>query len=133
MSKYIWIILGIGVVSYVSYRIYRSSRKGERSSKEEEEKIKPEVVDFLGMKDVVGYFKGLNLKKGVDRPFIAQGEEMKKGLDLTDPKYEGLEIICLGRHEGSSDEIKDFKALACKEVGKDIKEILGSDKLVVLN
>lgn len=133
MNKYIWIILGIGVVSYVSYRLYKSSRKCESSSIEEDDKIKPEVVDYLGMKDVVGYFKGLNLRKGIDKPFIAQGEDVKKGLDLTDPKYDGLEIICLGRHEGPSDEIKDFKALACKEVGNDVKEILVSDKLVVLS
>lgn len=134
MSKYIWIFLGIGAISYVSYRLYKSSRKVKNFSKEEKDKIKPEVVDFLGMKDVVGYFKGLNLRKEIDKPFISQSEDMKEMmLDLSDPQYDGLDIICLGVYEDNSEKLKNFKALACNEVGNDIKEILGSDKLVVLS
>lgn len=133
MNKYIWIILGIGVVSYVSYRLYKSSRKSENSSKEEKEKIKPEVVDSLGMSDVIGYFKGLGLKEGVDKPFIAQGEYMKEGLDLSDPLYEGLNIICLGVYSDKSDELREYKALACKVVDEDVMKILGTDKMVVLS
>lgn len=133
MNKYIWIVAGLGVLSYVSYRIYKNSvRKNAEQETEAEEKIKPEVVEYLGMKDIVGYFKSLNLKQGIDKPFIAKGEAVKEMLDLSDPIYDGLEIICLGRHENSSDDIKDLKAIACKEVGKDVKDTLGTDKLVVI-
>ena len=132
MNSRIWIILGVGIGSYAAYRFYKNNSRKE-VKEPTESKIKPEIADYLCMQDVIGYFKGLKLKKGEDKPFIAQGEEMKKGLDLADKKYDGLEIICLGRLNGKSDEIMNFQALACKEVGKDIKEILGSDKLVVLN
>ena len=120
MNNGIWIILGVGIVSYGVYRLYKAYSKKE-------------IVEQLGMQDIIGYFKTLHLDKDNDKPFIAIGDVMKDHIDLSDADYSECTFICLGNYKNSSDNIENLKVLACKEVGKDVLEVLGSDKLVKLS
>lgn len=132
MNNGIWILLGVGIVSYGVYRLYKAYSKKE-VKENAVPKVKPEIVEHLGMLDVTGYFKTLHLNKDNDKPFIAKGDGMKNLIDSSESDYSGLTFICLGNYKNSSDEIENFKVLACKEVGKDVLDILGSDKLVTLS
>lgn len=132
MNNGIWIILGVGIVSYGVYRLYKSYSKKEGIEKSVP-KVKPEVVEQLGMLDVIGYFKTLHLDKDNDKPFIAIGDVMKDLINLSESDYAGFTFICLGNYKNSSDNLENLKVLACKEVGTDVLEILGNDKLVTLS
>ena len=127
MNQSIIIIAALGVAG-VCYGLYVRSKKTKEITKLV---LTPENVAQIEMSDIVGYFKSLNLLKGEDKPFVAQGKKVLELVDLSESVPENKTILLLGVY-GRGDEIKGLKALCCDNLGNSVKNVLGSDSLIVL-
>ena len=78
---------------------------------------------------VVGYFKGLILRKGRDIPFIANQEKLKDIIHQAPVKDVG---IFEGTYNEDTDEIENYRMVEADELDSETKKILGDEKLVVL-
>ena len=83
-------------------------------------------------KDVVGYFKGLILRKGRDIPFIADAnkpefKEMLKNAPVCDCG------IFEGTYNEETDEIENTRFITSDELDERTSSVLKNDGLVVLS
>lgn len=78
---------------------------------------------------VVGYFKGLTLRKGRDIPFIANQEKLRDIIHQAPVKDVG---IFEGTYNEDTDEIENYRMVEADELDSETKKILGDEKLVVL-
>lgn len=96
--------------------------------------IKPEEVDKLNMSDVAAYFRGIQLKKGVDVPFIANAEAPLVRDILKNVSYPATgTTFVLGSLNENTNNIENCRLIVAKEVGKDVVEAMGQDPLIVLS
>ena len=79
---------------------------------------------------VVGYFKGLKLRKGHDVPFIADETKLSELIH-------GAPVVDCGIFEGTYNEdtnkIENYRVLEGDELDPKIKETLDKETLVVLS
>lgn len=79
---------------------------------------------------VVGYFKGLKLRKGRDVPFIADEQKLAEMIH-------GAPVVECGIFEGTyneeTNEIENYRVIAGDGLDSSIKQILDKEKLVVLS
>lgn len=87
------------------------------------------VISFF--QHIVGWFKGLNLKKGRDVPFVAdaQSEKFKQMLKQAPKKDVG---IFEGVYNEDTNEITHYKYLEGDEIDAKTQDLLGDEELVVL-
>lgn len=96
--------------------------------------IKPEEVDKLNMSDVAAYFRGFQLKKGVDVPFIANADAPLVRDILKNVSYPATgTTFILGSLNENTNNIENCRLIVAKEVGKDVVEAMGQDPLIVLS
>lgn len=86
------------------------------------------ILNFA--KEVVGWFKSLNLKIGQDIPFLTQKENFKKALKGAPVKNVG---IFEGVYNEVSDEITHVEYIAADALDAQTRNVLGDEELVVLN
>lgn len=99
--------------------------------------LNEEVVDTeLSMDDVISFFKMQKLDPKKHIPFIANGDcaEFRKLFHAPYPKAkEGYCSLLIGVYDEKTQEIIVNKLIHAKLLDKKIIEILGNEKLVVLN
>ena len=127
-------VLGATVCG-VAYYMYKKGRKSVVPQIDGSlDGIKPEEVDKLNMSDVVAYFRGLQLKKGVDVPFIANAEAPQVRDILKNVSYPATgTTFILGSLNENTNNIENCRLIVAKEVGKDVVEAMGQDPLIVLS
>ncbi len=127
MSNTLLILGGIALVG-IGYYSYKRKKAKETVSKEmrigellnlHSEEI--EKVEKLSLLDVVNYFKGLQLKKGIDVPFV--------GKDIN----ESMTIYILGTYNEEKQELNNLKVISPDSVDEDLLKVVGNEKLVVLS
>ena len=79
---------------------------------------------------VTAYFKGLKLRKGRDIPFIANQEKLKDIIHQAPVKNVG---IFEGTYNEDTDKIENYRMVEADELDPQLKNVLGKEKLVVLN
>lgn len=86
------------------------------------------ILNFA--KDVVNYFKNLNLTQGKDIPFIAQGEQFKELIKNAPNKNVG---IFEGVYNEVEDEITEAQYIGADQVDQQTRNVLGDEQLVTLS
>lgn len=86
------------------------------------------VLNFF--KEVVVWFKSLNLNPQKDTPFIADASEFKEMLKTAPKKNVG---IFEGAYNEEEDEIVSHRYLDADELDQQTKDVLGKESLVVLS
>ena len=127
-------VLGATVCG-VAYYMYKKGRKSVVPQIDGSlDGIKPEEVDKLNMSDVAAYFRGFQLKKGVDVPFIANAEAPLVRDILKNVSYPvtGTTFV-LGSLNENTNNIENCRLIVAKEVGKDVVEAMGQDPLIALS
>ena len=127
-------VLG-ATICWVAYYMYKKGRKSVVPQIDGcLDGIKPEEVDILNMSDVAAYFRGFQLKKGVDVPFIANAEapQVRDILKNVSFPTTGTTFI-LGSLNENTNNIENCRLIVAKEVGKDVVEAMGQDPLIVLS
>lgn len=81
--------------------------------------VKPEIIESIQISDVTAYFRMLNLKKGVDVPFMYHI-----------PDSNGL---VLATYSETNQTVENLKYIQVAVINDDIKNVLGDQRLVVLN
>ena len=119
----------------VAYYMYKKGRKSVVPQIDGSlDGIKPEEVDKLNMSDVAAYFRGIQLKKGVDVPFIANAEAPLVRDILKNVSYPATgTTFVLGSLNENTNNIENCRLIVAKEVGKDVVEAMGQDSLIVLS
>lgn len=127
-------VLG-ATICWVAYYMYKKGRKSVVPQIDGSlDGIKPEEVDKLNMSDVVAYFRGFQLKKGVDVPFIANAEAPQVRDILKNVSYPATgTTFVLGSLNENTNNIENCRLIVAKEVGKDVVEAMGQDPLIVLS
>ena len=127
-------VLGAAVCG-VAYHMYKKGRKSVVPQIDGSlDGIKPEEVDKLNMSDVAAYFRGFQLKKGVDVPFIANAEAPQVRDILKNVSYPATgTTFVLGSLNENTNNIENCRLIVAKEVGKDVVEAMGQDPLIVLS
>ena len=127
-------VLGATVCG-VAYYMYKKGRKSVVPQIDGSlDGIKPEEVDKLNMSDVAAYFRGIQLKKGVDVPFIANAEAPLVRDILKNVSYPATgTTFVLGSLNENTNNIENCRLIVAKEVGKDVVEAMGQDPLIVLS
>ena len=127
-------VLGASVCG-VAYYMYKKGRKSVVPQIDGSlDDIKPEEVDKLNMSDVVAYFRGFQLKKGVDVPFIANAEAPQVRDILKNVSYPATgTTFILGSLNENTNNIENCRLIVAKEVGKDVVDAMGQDPLIVLS
>ena len=80
-----------------------------------------EQVEQLSMEDVVAYFKGLRLHKGIDTPIVTQ--------TIRDER----KIYILGTFNSGTNEFENYKLIVPQSVNDDILTAMGQEKLITLD
>lgn len=80
-------------------------------------------------KYVVDYFRGLKLRKGRDVPFIADSNKIANLIHQAPQKEVG---IFEATYNEDTDEIENYRALEADKMDSNLKNVLGNEKLVVL-
>lgn len=127
-------VLG-ATICWVAYYMYKKGRKSVVPQIDGcLDGIKPEEVDILNMSDVAAYFRGFQLKKGVDVPFIANAEAPLVRDILKNVSYPvtGTTFV-LGSLNENTNNIENCRLIVANEVGKDVVEAMGQDSLIVLS
>ena len=127
-------VLG-ATICWVAYYMYKKGRKSVVPQIDGSlDGIKPEEVDKLNMSDVVAYFRGFQLKKGVDVPFIANAEAPQVRDILKNVSYPATgTTFILGSLNENTNNIENCRLIVAKEVGKDVVEAMGQDPLIALS
>lgn len=120
------LIVGGLALACVGYYCYRRRKLQNSVSKEEMidmliSDIDAEKIDKLSLSDVVNYFKGAQLKKGVDIPFIAVANK------------DGIKSYLLACYNEKTDEITHHRLLTPNSTDDKLRELLGNEKFVVLS
>ena len=131
MGKY---ILGLSIVVVaIAVALILKFRKKSKNGQEEIEYSTSVVDDVLRMSDVVAYFKSLSLNQDLHTPFLTLELDVLQSLiSKDDLQKDGYKTIILGVYEESFDTIKYSRVIHCKDFDEKLKEILGEEKLVVL-
>lgn len=129
MNSFIGIIVvALAIGAFVYYR---------QKNLQKNVHLNEEVIDSeLSFDDVVSFFKAHKLDQKKHIPFIANGdcEEFRKMLHAPYPKAkEGYVPIFIGIYDNETEGIIDNRLLHCKSLDPKILEVLGDEKLVVLN
>lgn len=132
MNQSIIIIAALGIVG-ACYGLYVKSKNTKNTEKAKKIVLTPENIGRIEMSDIVGYFKSLHLVEGKDKPFIAQGNKILDMVEISEPVSPDKTLLLLGVLYGADNEVKDLKALCCDTLSDNVKEVLGSDHLVVLS
>lgn len=82
--------------------------------------VEPEKIDRLELSDITSYFKMLNLKKGEDVPFVYREAPANNSL-------------VMATYKETTQKVENLKYVVADEIDVDIKNMLGNEKLVVLN
>ena len=127
-------VLG-ATICWVAYYMYKKGRKSVVPQIDGSlDSIKPEEVDKLNMSDVAAYFRGFQLKKGIDVPFIANAEAPLVRDILKNVSYPATgTTFILGSLNENTNNIENCRLIVAKEVGKDVVEAMGQDPLIVLS
>lgn len=125
-------IIGAGIAAAIGYCIWRMylNKRNFLASVQEDA-----VEGTLRMDDIINYFKSQQIIKGQDIPFLADGdcEEFRRMLHAPYPKKkEGYQTFFIGVYNEKKDEIKFARLIHAREVEQKVKEVLGSEHLVVL-
>lgn len=123
----IGVILALGIIACFAYK--KSHKKGldpKTLAGVFPNNISVESVDELHMSDIVGYLKGLNLKQGSDIPFLAKGSALK-GVVPSTVNY------VIGVFDSQTEVVKYAKSFKAIAADKALLDVLGNEKLVVLN
>ena len=125
MSNTLIIIGGIVLVG-VAYYSYKRKKSKRAISKEEvinglASKLKPENVDKLSLSDVINYFKTLQLRKGIDTPFIAIAIK------------NGVKSYVLATYNEESNEIENGRLVSPKTIDDEIIRVMGNETFVILS
>ncbi|MCR5076768.1 MAG: hypothetical protein K6A82_01870 [Prevotella sp.] len=115
--------------------IFYFLKKNRKESVIDLSSVAQETVDsVLQFDDVVGWFKGLNLKEGEEMPFIAQSLDSLFGKRAEGIKAkEGYKTILLGVYTERTEVLSHSKILFVKDIDSQLKETLGKEKFVVLS
>lgn len=125
MNNTLLIIGGLALVGIAYYSYQR--RKSQKTVSKEElinslvSKMDSELVEQLALSDVVNYFKGLRLKKGVDIPFIASTTK------------NGKKAFLLAVYNEEGNEITNGKLLSPESIDDKLCETIGNETFVVLS
>lgn len=96
-----------------------------------------EVIDReLTFDEVMSFFKVQKLKEGDDIPFIANGDskEFRKMLHIPYPQEDTSYVsLFIGVFNEKQDKIVNYKFIKASSLDKQILEVLGNEKLIVLN
>lgn len=126
MKTTIIIIAGIAFLA-CAYYYHKRKQEGQITPELEIDyeslfdQLVPEDIEQLSKADVIAYFKGLNLKKGIHIPFVAQtlGDSRK--------------IYLLALYNENTQEIENYKAIAPSSVDQDLLDLIGQERMIVLN
>jgi len=131
MGKY---ILGLSIVVVaIAVALILKFRKKPKNGQEEIEYSTSVVDDVLRMSDVVAYFKSLSLNQDLHTPFLAlELDVLQYIISKEDFHKEGYKTIVLGVYEETLDRLKYTRVVYCKDFDEKLKEIMGEEKLVVL-
>lgn len=122
MKTIVEIAIGVGIVA-VGAIIYAMSKK--------KVPVLEETVDGdLRLEDVVAYFKTLSMVKGKQVPFIALPDVKKLGVKVTPRK---AKTLILGVYNTDNDVLNPMKVVYADGFDEKLIEVLGDEKLVVLN
>ena len=124
MSNTLIIIGGIVLVG-VAYYSYKRKKSKRAISKEEvinelASTLNPENVDKLSLSDVINYFKTLQLRKGIDSPFIAIAIK------------NGVKSYVLATYNEESNEIENGRLVSPQTIDDELISVLGNETLVFL-
>lgn len=125
MSNTLLIVGGIALVG-IAYYSYQRRTTQKAISKEElinnlVSKMDSESVDVLTLSDVVNYFKGLRLNKGIEIPFIASTIKNRRKSFLLAVFVEEKNVITNG------------KLISPESIDDELKKIIGNETFVVLS
>lgn len=125
MSSTLLVIGGIALVG-VAYYSYQRRKSQKTVSKEElvnslVAKMTSESVEKLSLSDVVNYFKGLRLKKGIEIPFIASTTK------------DGKRSFLLAVYNEGTNAIDNGKLLSPESIDNELRNVIGNETFVVLS
>lgn len=125
MSNTLIIIGGIVLVG-VAYYSYKRKKSKRAISKEEvinelASTLNPENVDKLSLSDVINYFKTLQLRKGIDTPFIAIAIK------------NGVKSYVLATYNEESNEIENGRLVSPKTIDDELIRVMGNETFVILS
>ena len=125
MSNTLIIIGGIVLVG-VAYYSYKRKKSKRAISKEEvinelASTLNPENVDKLSLSDVIHYFKTLQLRKGIDTPFIAIAIK------------NGVKSYVLATYKEESNEIENGRLVSPKTIDDELIRVMGNETFVILS
>ncbi|MDE5880168.1 MAG: hypothetical protein K2H60_00425 [Muribaculaceae bacterium] len=125
------IIIGVGIalIAGVAAYLWYNSKKKKVTKKVD---IPTEFVDSLALSDMVQYFRSLSLEEGKNRPFICTDREMMAEFINLPDIADNVNPLLLGVYTDATDALEPLKLVCVKEIGSDIKEVMGNDKLVML-
>ena len=86
------------------------------------------ILDFT--KEVVGYFRNLNLKPQIHVPFVANMNSFKEKLKKAPVKSVG---IIVGVFNEQTDDFEDVCQVEADGLDQKTREVLGREELVVLS
>ena len=128
-------ILTIGAVCAIAYAVYK--RKQNKYITLNDNNTETSIVDGeLCFTDVIAYFKGLNLKKGEDIPFICrESQRTKEIFNIYRPEFKqaGYTWLFIGVYNENSEEITNYKVIYAKSLDKAITDTFNGEDLVILN
>lgn len=92
--------------------------------------LKPEMVEALSLGDVISYFKGLQLKKEKDIPFICNAQ---KNENLINFQSNATYCYLIATYNEETNEIENYKLLETNKVDSQLLNVIANEKLVVLS
>lgn len=99
--------------------------------------VPSDVIDSeFSFDEVVSFFQSKQLNQEVHLPFIANGDcaEFKKMFKSSFPKSkDGYVSLFLGVYNSKTDKVEDMRLVYAKSLDAKTLEVLGNEKLVVLN
>lgn len=108
----------------MSERIVKAKKKWGESHEER-------ISGVIAFKDLVGYFKGLDLKKGRDIPFVADANS-SDFRSMLQRAYVSPVVLFLGTYNEETDEVENVKVLLADAMDERCSEILKNEHMVVL-
>lgn len=135
MSNTLWLVGGValGAFAYYCYQRGKSLEKEHTPEEYLNASISGtcEKVESLSLNDIISYFKGLNLRKGKDIPFIADINKCRDMLgNISFTSQYGFVIASYNEDMG---KLENCKFLETDVVAPDLLNVMGNEKLVVLS
>lgn len=126
------------VLAVLSFGFFCYKRRSSKDSKQGKEavflknipELEIEQIEQLSLADVVEYFKGLKLEKGRDIPFIANVSKIQ---NLFKIDFSLANCIFFATYNEESGKLENYKCVETNSVDQKLLDVLGNEKLVVLN